>query len=65
MTASVPRVVVVTRSTTYESVIARHATRGQAEFFLSRRGLDIDAIEEEHHTFHQALHTVVQATGWS
>ena len=34
---SVPRVVVVTRQTEYDALIARQGTRGQAAFFLERR----------------------------
>ena len=33
-----PRVVLVTRRTEYDELIARHGTRGQADFFLRSRG---------------------------
>ncbi len=39
-----PRAVFVTRETDYELLLARHATRGQARFFLETRGRDIDAV---------------------
>lgn len=42
------RAVVVRRPTDYESLIAAHATRGQAEFFLRSRSQSIDEIEREH-----------------
>jgi NAD kinase len=56
-----PRVVVVTRPTEYELLIARHATRAQAVFFLESRGGTIDAVEARHHTFEEALHAVMTA----
>jgi NAD kinase len=43
-----PRVVVVTRATEYEQLLARHATRGQAAFFLATRGQRIEDVEEAH-----------------
>ena len=45
----VPRVVVVTRHTPYEELLARHATRGQAAFFLKQRGQDLAEVEALHH----------------
>lgn len=45
----VPRIVVVTRRTPYEELLARHATRSQAEFFLKQRGQSIAAVEAMHH----------------
>jgi NAD kinase len=44
-----PRVVVVTRRTEYEALLAAHATRGQTEFFLASRGQNIGEIESRHH----------------
>jgi NAD kinase len=40
-----PRVVVITRPTDYESLLARHGTREQARFFLETRGQDIAEAE--------------------
>jgi len=40
-----PRIVVVTRPSDYESLLARHGTREQARFFLSTRGQDIAVAE--------------------
>jgi hypothetical protein len=42
---TVPRVVVVSRSTEYAALLARHGTREQARFFLETRGRSIDAVE--------------------
>jgi NAD kinase len=51
-----PRAVFVTRETDYELLLARHATRGQAKFFLETRGQDIDAVEDRHRQLHATLH---------
>jgi NAD kinase len=56
-----PRVVVVTRPTEYEELVARHATRAQAVFFLEGRGQSIDAIEARHRAFERALITAMNA----
>jgi NAD kinase len=47
-----PRVVVVTRPTPYEELLAHHATRAQAEFFLKQRGQSLAALEAAHHRVH-------------
>jgi NAD kinase len=49
-----PRVVIVTRPTDYQELLARHATRGQAEFFLRTRGQTIDTVIERHQKFERA-----------
>jgi NAD kinase len=41
-------VVVVHRRTEYRELLDRHATRGQAEFFLRTRGQDLAALDERH-----------------
>jgi len=41
-----PRVVVVTRPSDYEALLARHGTHEQARFFLERRGQDINDAKE-------------------
>jgi hypothetical protein len=61
MAGPVPRVVVVTRSTSYEALLERHATRGQAQFFLENRGEDIGVVEAGHQRFQQALAVVLQS----
>ena len=55
MAALTPRAVFVTRETDYELLIARHATRGQARFFLESRGQELDAVEARHARFHAVL----------
>ena len=44
-----PRAVLVHRTTEYEELLARHGTRGQAEFFLASRGRSIAEVAERHH----------------
>jgi NAD kinase len=61
MAGPVPRVVVVTRSTAYEALLERHATRGQARFFLETRGEDIEVVEAGHRRFQRALGIVLQS----
>jgi NAD kinase len=61
MAGPVPRVVVVTRSTPYEALLERHATRGQAQFFLERRGEDIEVVEAGHRRFQRALGLVLES----
>lgn len=61
MTAMFPRVVVVTRETEYELLLARHATLGQAAFFLESRGQSIDEVRRNHDIFEGALKTVLQS----
>jgi NAD kinase len=59
--AVVPRVVLVTRATEYEQLLARHATRGQAAFFLESRGEHIDDAEERHRRHERARGIVLGA----
>lgn len=56
-----PRVVVVTRPTDYEELMARHGTRAQARFFLEQRDQSIDEVEARHRAFEQVLTRVSQA----
>jgi NAD kinase len=58
---SVPRVVVVTRPTEYEQLLARHATRGQAAFYLKTREQSIEPVEDQHNRFQQARGQVLAA----
>ncbi|MEG3089283.1 hypothetical protein [Sphingomonas sp. PB4P5] len=55
MATNSPRAVFVTRETDYELLLARHATRGQAKFFLETRGQDIDLLEDRHRQLHATL----------
>jgi NAD kinase len=50
-----PRAVFVTRETDYELLIARHATREQARFFLERRGQKLTDVEARHERFRGVL----------
>lgn len=61
MTAQYPRVVVVTRETEYELLLAHHATLGQAAFFLESRGLSIEDVRRSHDIFQAALATVLKS----
>ena len=56
MATNSPRAVFVTRETDYELLLARHATRGQAKFFLNTRGQDIDVLEDRHRQLRATLH---------
>jgi NAD kinase len=56
-----PRVVVLTRPTEYEQLLAEHGTRGQAQFFLHTRGRDIAEPEERHHRLTRARDAVTAA----
>jgi NAD kinase len=55
------RVVLVTRPTEYEQLLARHATRGQAAFFLRTRDQDIAPVDERHAAFERARADVFAA----
>lgn len=56
-----PRAVLVTRETDYERLVAAHATREQAQFFLKSRGQDLEVLAAQHATFQATLHEVRQA----
>ena len=43
------------RETDYEALLARHATRGQARFFLESRGQSLAEVEDRHARFHAVL----------
>jgi NAD kinase len=53
------RAVVVRRPTDYEMLLAAHATRGQAEFFLKTRGQVIEDVERDHAGVHRTLERVM------
>jgi NAD kinase len=57
----VPRVVLVTRPTDLERLVARHGTRTQAEFFLKTHGQSMAEVVARHEAFAQALSTAVNA----
>ncbi len=56
-----PRAVIVTRPTDYERLLERHATHGQASFFLETRGQSIDEVEARHRCFEGSLQQVTRA----
>ncbi|TRW14070.1 NAD(+)/NADH kinase [Glacieibacterium frigidum] len=55
MATNSPRAVFVVRETDYELLIARHATREQARFFLETRGQRINEVERRHGQFEATL----------
>ncbi len=55
------RAVVVHRTTEYAELLARHGTRGQAEFFLCSRGRSIEEVAERDGRARRALAEVVAA----
>jgi NAD kinase len=61
-----PRVVVVTRPSEYQLLLATHGTREQARFFLGSRGQAIEPIQAAHEAFVAARHEVLGAipTSW-
>ncbi|WP_329545046.1 hypothetical protein OG548_10490 [Streptomyces sp. NBC_01356] len=56
-----PRVVLVHRTTEYEELVARHGTHGQAAFFLSSRGRDIEEVAERFRRTRRALADIASA----
>lgn len=50
-----PRLVIVHRRTELQELLDRHATRGQAEFFLRTRGRSIQDVQERHDRLTEAL----------
>ena len=62
----VPRAIVVTRASEYQALLARHGTRGQAAFFLERRGQTIDDLERRDALLRSALEAISRAipAGW-
>jgi NAD kinase len=61
MATVAPRVVVVTRATEYQALLARHGTSEQARFFLSSRGRSLDEALEPHRRQEAALAVVSSA----
>ncbi|MDP9984485.1 NAD kinase [Pseudarthrobacter oxydans] len=53
-----PRLVIVHRRTELQELLDRHATRGQAEFFLRTRGRTLQEVQERHDRLTAALATV-------
>ena len=61
MTSLEPRLVLVTRRSEYEQLLATHATRSQAQFYLEQRGQNLKAVETIHQAQHAAIIRVRQA----
>lgn len=61
MMSATPRVVVVTRPTELESLLERHGTIDQADFFLKTRGRSLGAVRERHQHFEDVLTALSQA----
>ncbi len=64
--ALAPRLVLVTRETEYDALLARHATRGQAATFLRRRAQSLEGLETRR-TELQAMLAQIRAAapkGW-
>jgi NAD kinase len=57
MPTNSPRAVFVTRETEFELLIARHATKAQASFFLDARAQTLEIIERKHNHFLSILHS--------
>ncbi|MBP0494971.1 NAD(+)/NADH kinase [Roseomonas indoligenes] len=64
--ALAPRLVLVTRETEYEGLLARHATRGQADAFLRRRSQSLEGLDaqREHVTALLAEIRAAVPKGW-
>lgn len=56
MTTTAPRAVFVTRESDYDLLLARHATREQARFYLETRGQKLGDLEARHERFQAVLH---------
>ncbi len=63
---SPPRVVVVTRPTDYEALVARHGTESQARFWLETHGQSIDDAVVRHGRFDKVMDAVSRSipTSW-
>ncbi len=55
MRARTPRVVLAHRPTEWDQLLERHATPGQARFFLESRGRDVDDVIERHRLQDEAM----------
>lgn len=56
-----PRVVLVTRATGYDGLLARHGTHGQASWFLDQQGRPLPPLLAEHEAQLRAVDTVWRA----
>ena len=58
MSSLPPRVVVVTRRSEYDELLARHSTRAAAAYFLGQRGRDVADVQARHEALRGALAAV-------
>lgn len=56
-----PRIVLVTRPSEYDHLLAAHATRGAVEFFLAQGDRDLGEVEAAHHEQARAVARVLGA----
>lgn len=61
------RAVIVHRRTELDELLDRHATRGQAEFFLRTRGRTLDDVQQRHDITTETIATILSAipTDWA
>ncbi len=55
MTTLAPRVVIVSRRSEYDELVARHGTRAAASYFLKERGRDLAQVQARHAALRAAL----------
>ncbi|AEV83510.1 inorganic polyphosphate/ATP-NAD kinase [Actinoplanes sp. SE50] len=55
MSTLTPRVVIVSRRSELDELLARHGTRGAAAYFLKQRGRDLDEVSTRHEALREAL----------
>ena len=55
MSTLAPRVVLVSRLSELDELLARHGTRAAAAYFLRQRGRDLDEVQARHDALHAAL----------
>lgn len=60
MSSLAPRIVMVTRQTELEHLLAQHSTRGQVEFFLKSREQTVDELQIRHDLQYNAMHKARQ-----
>lgn len=58
MSTLAPRVLVVSRRSEYDELLARHGTRAAAAYFLRQRGRDLGEVEQRHEALQAALTAV-------
>ena len=54
------KIVLVTRRTRLEDLIARYLTPAQARFYVEHLGADFSDYEREHEVYHAQRHTTLQ-----